>query len=400
MVNLTRAKLRQAADLMQKHDLDCWIIQFARETGLRPDPLAYLVGAAITWPSAFLLNRDGRTAAIVGTGDSGQIGGLGLWDEVRGYVASPREDLVALLTSWNPKKIGVTWSESDDTSDGITLGMYRMLESLLEGTPFKDRLVSAGPLAGEVRSRKLPDEIEAIHSAIAFTEQLFQRLEAELRPGVSEIDVQRKVQGWVHEAGFAFSWEERFNPMVDFGPRPGPLGHAPPGDIKLEPGQLIHVDLGILRDGFASDLQRTWYWLKEGETQAPAPVMRAFEATRASIEAGMKALKAGSAGYQVDAESRRTVIEAGFREPGFAFGHHVGRVAHDGAGVLGPRWERYGKSPEVLIQPGNVFAVEMDLEAEGYGVVGLEDEAVVEEDGARYLSNPQRELWLLPRTRR
>jgi Xaa-Pro aminopeptidase len=128
--------------------------------------------------------------------------------------------------------------------------------------------------------------------------------------------------------------------------------------------------------------------------------MRAFEATRASIEAGMKALKAGSAGYQVDAESRRTVIEAGFREPGFAFGHHVGRVAHDGAGVLGPRWERYGKSPEVLIQPGNVFAVEMDLEAEGYGVVGLEDEAVVEEDGARYLSNPQRELWLLPRTRR
>jgi Xaa-Pro aminopeptidase len=111
----------------------------------------------------------------------------------------------------------------------------------------------------------------------------------------------------------------------------------------------------------------------------------------------MAALKPGNAGYEVDAESRRTVMEAGFPEPGFAFGHHVGRVAHDGAGVLGPRWERYGKAPEVLIAAGNVFAVEMDLEVEGYGLVGLEEEAVVEEDGARFLSNPQRELWLLPR---
>jgi Xaa-Pro aminopeptidase len=73
----------------------------------------------------------------------------------------------------------------------------------------------------------------------------------------------------------------------------------------------------------------------------------------------------------------------------------VGRVAHDGAGVLGPRWERYGKAPEVVIQPGNVFAVEMDLEVPGYGVMGLEEEAVVEDDGARFLSNPQRKLWLL-----
>ena len=68
----------------------------------------------------------------------------------------------------------------------------------------------------------------------------------------------------------------------------------------------------------------------------------------------------------------------------------------DGAGTLGPQWERYGKTPEVPIEPGNVFAVEMDVEVPGYGVVGLEEEALVEEDGARYLSQAQRELWLLP----
>ena len=399
MMDLSRAKLHQAAGLMEKHGLDCWIIQFARETGLRADPLGYLIGASVTWPSVFLLNHDGRAAAIVGTGDQGQIEASGLWDEVRGYVASPRDDLLRVLDAWSPKRIGVTWSESDAAADSITFGMYRMLESMLAGTPYQDRLAPAGDLAGEVRRRKLPDEIEGIHSAIAFTEQIFQRIEASLRPGITEKQLQRQVQDWVREAGFAFSWEELINPIVDFGPRSGPLGHSLPGDIKLEPGHVVHVDLGILRDGFASDLQRTWYWLKDGETRAPEPVVKAFEATRGAIDAGMKALKPGRAGHEVDAESRRSVVDAGFPEPGFAFGHHVGRVAHDGSGVLGPRWPRYGTMPNVLIEPDNVFAVEMDLDVPGYGVIGLEEEAVVEEKGARFLSTPQRELWLLPRRR-
>jgi Xaa-Pro dipeptidase len=394
-MELARAKLRQAAQLMAGHHIDCWIIQFARETGNRPDPLGYLIGASCTWPSAFLVNREGQTVAIVGTGDKTMFEQLGLWDEVRGYVASPRQDLQEILKSWDPRQIGVTWSESDSMADGITYGMYRLLESLLEGTPYRDRLVSAGGLAGDVRSRKLPEEIEAIKGAIAYGQQMFKRIGEHLEPGITEKELQRLVQGWIRKDGLGFAWDEPFNPLVDFGPRTGPLGHTPPGDIKLEPGHLIHVDLGVSRNGFASDLQRTWYWRRRGESDAPEPVRKAFAAVLASIDAGMAALKPGKKGHEVDAESRRTVTEAGFPEPEFAFGHHVGRVAHDGAGVLGPKWERYGKAPEFPIQPDNVFAVEMDLDVPGHGVVGLEEEAVVEQDGARFLSEPQRELWLL-----
>ena len=394
-MNLTNAKLEQAASLMGKHGLDCWLVQFARETGLRPDPTGYLVGSAVTWPSAFLLSRDGRKVAIVGTGDVSQVEAGGVWDDVRGYVAGPRQTLLEVLDEWRPETIGITWSADDDSSDGITYGMYLVLESLLEGTPYRDRLRPAGELAGEVRRRKLPDEVEGIHSAIAATQQIFGRVEQTLRPGLTERELQAEVQAWVREAGWSFAWEERMDPIVDFGPRDGPMGHSLAGDTRLSAGQLIHIDLGIQVDGFASDLQRTWYWLREGETAAPEPVRRAFEATLGAIDAGMAALVPGRAGYEVDAESRRAVIGAGYPEPGFAFGHHVGRVAHDGAGTLGPRWERYGKSPEVLVEPGNVFAVEMDLDVPGFGLLGLEEEAVVEEDGARFLSSPQRELRLL-----
>ena len=229
------------------------------------------------------------------------------------------------------------------------------------------------------------------------TEDLFRRIEAALHPGITEKQLQEQVHRWIHESGMGFSWEDAMNPIVDFGPLRAPMGHSLPGDAALAPGHLVHVDMGLRRDGYSSDLQRTWYFLRDGETEAPEPVRKAFEATRAAIDAGMAALKPGAAGYQVDAASRSTVLAHGFPEPQFAFGHPVGQVAHDGGGVLGPRWERYGRSPEVLVEADGVFAVEMDLEVPGYGLIGLEEEAIVDENGARFLSNPQRELWLLPR---
>ena len=61
------------------------------------------------------------------------------------------------------------------------------------------------------------------------------------------------------------------------------------GDTALAPGHVIHVDVGLRRDGYASDLQRTWYWLRDGETEAPEAVRKAFEATRAALDAGMAA---------------------------------------------------------------------------------------------------------------
>jgi Xaa-Pro aminopeptidase len=394
-VELIRAKHRQAVELMALHGIDTWLIQFARETGMRPDPLGYLVGGSVTWPSAFLLNRDGSTAAIVGSGDAGTFEATGLWSELRAFRNGPREDLLDVLQKWDPKTVGVTWSDSDDTADGITHGMYRLLETLLAGTRFADRLVAAGELAGDVRGIKLPEEVEAIKLAVRHTEELLERIERRLEPGITELGLQREVHDWVRESGWKFSWDEEYCPMVNFG-QPAFLGHAGPTERALQPGDVIHVDIGLIVDGFASDLQRTWYWRRPGEGEAPRDVKRTFDAVKAALDAGVAAIKPGAKGFEVDAASRTTVEEWDFPEPGFAFGHGCGRIAHDGSGLLGPEWERYGDGPRFTIREGNVFAVEMDLEVPGYGgVIGLEEEVVVTAEGAHYLSDSQRELKLL-----
>src|SRR5207237_1144303 len=85
------------------------------------------------------------------------------------------------------------------------------------------------------------------------------------RHAPSENELQMQVERWMCEADLGVAWEKRVGPIVDFGPREGPMGNSLAGDTRLAPGQLIHVDIGVRRDGFASDLQRTWYWLKDGE---------------------------------------------------------------------------------------------------------------------------------------
>jgi Xaa-Pro aminopeptidase len=394
---LVRAKHEQAARLMDELDLDVWLIQFARETGLREDPTAYLVGMSVTWPSAFLLRRDGRSAAVIATGDQAVCEALGVWDEIHPYVAGPSAALLALLDDWAPRSLGVTWDRSDHLADGITHGMLLQLQALLEGTPHADRLVSAGPLASALRSRKLPLEIEGIARAVRATEEILERIERELlRPGAVAAEVQREVQRWILDQGWGFAWEMDGNPMVDFGPPAGPLGHAPPGATPLAPGHLAHVDIGLVVDGFASDLQRLWYLPAPGETEAPAEVVHAFETVTGAIEAAVEALAPGVQGHEVDAPARALIASRGYEEPQFAMGHHVGRVAHDAGGVLGPLWERYGDLPRFQVVDGNVFAVETGLLVPGRGIVAVEEEVVVGPTGSRYMSRPQRAIKLLP----
>jgi Xaa-Pro aminopeptidase len=153
------------------------------------------------------------------------------------------------------------------------------------------------------------------------------------------------------------------------------------------------MDFGVTKDGFVSDLQRMWYFLDKGETRPPADVQKAFDAVRGAILSAAEALKPGALGWEVDHAARSYLVKAGYPEYQHATGHHVGRTVHDGASLLGPRWERYGNTPNMEVEAGNIFTLELGTHVAHRGYISLEEDVLVTSTGIEWLSTPQTELW-------
>jgi Xaa-Pro aminopeptidase len=388
---LLTEKLKQATGILDEFDVDVWLT-FARETVMINDPaLELILGMAVTWRSAFLISRTGRHTAIVGFYDSDNVRSLGVYDRVIGYHKGIGKHILAALDEMDPNRIAINYSESDVAADGLTLGNYRNLLEMLEGTPYSDRLISAESIIAALRGRKTPLEVERVRRAVATTEQLFDEVEATVRPGMTQRQIADLLQNRIDALGLEYAWDKPYDPIVTCGPDSA-VGHAAPGDVILEPGHLLHIDLGVKQNGYCSDLQRMWYVLKEGETTAPADVEKAFDVVLRAIQEGEKALKPGVPAWQVDAAARKYIVDAGYSEYMHALGHLLGRSAHDGATVLGPRWERYAGICELPVEIGNIFTLELHVVVPDRGIMSLEEDVLVTEGGATYISTPQRVL--------
>lgn len=387
-------KTRQAINLLQEKDIDLWLT-FVRETSAGGDPILPLIygDADLTWQSALILTRSGESIAIVGRFELETALNVGAYEKVLPYDESIRPVLISELERLNPRQIAINTSESDVLADGLTHGMYLNLLSLLEGTPFADRLISAEHLLSSLRGRKSKLEIDRIRKAITSTEEIYAQAFENIQPGMSEIQVAEMMQAEILRRGLGFAWPRSNNPAVNSGPD-SPVGHNAPTEIRVGRGHLLHFDFGVREGDYCSDIQRMVYFLNSGEIQPPEPVRKAFETEVRALQAAFKAVRPGALGVEVDRAAREVVTNAGYPEFKHATGHQVGRLAHDGGAILGPAWDRYGQTPFLPLEVGQVYTLEPSLMVPGYGIIGLEEDIVVTPDGAEYLSTPQTELIL------
>jgi Xaa-Pro aminopeptidase len=398
MGKITSEKLSQAVALVQGAGVDAWIT-FVRETAGGGDPvLPLLIDGGLTWQSALLVLASGEKIAILGNYDADPLKESGDWTEVIPYVQGIREPLLATLHRFisNPRpKIAVNFSPNDVKADGLSYGMYLLLQRFVEGTKFEGCFVSAEDIVLPLRGRKSLNEVAAMKGAITETELLFEEIGAFAHTGISEREVFRFVQKRINEKGFGYSWDQAADPIVNSGPN-SMIGHGIASDsILIEPGHVFHIDLGITKNSYSSDLQRCWFVLGEAEPEVPENVLAAFHAVNAAITAGADMLKPGVQGWEVDAAARASLTGHGYEEYLHALGHQVGRVAHDGGAILGPRWERYGKTPEIPIQENEVYTLELGVIMQDRGYLGLEDMVVVRSDGIEWLSRRQTEMWTI-----
>jgi Xaa-Pro aminopeptidase len=391
---LIQEKVRQAVSLLREFGADCWIT-FTRESEINGDPtLVYLAPGSVTWHSAFIVSADGRTRAIVGLYDQKGIEEAGAYDKVVGYVTGIKEPLLEYLKELNPKTIAVNYSKGSEICDGLTHGMYLTLHDLLGEIGFARRLVSAEKIVSALRERKSAAEISAMKAAVRATLEIYDAAAGFVSPGKTEKEIADFMATEVERRKLTLAWGRATCPAVFSGPDTAQAHYSPTGRV-VERGHVLNMDFGVRVDGYCSDMQRTFYVLRDGETAAPEDVLKGFLTIVRAVEESRRAMKPGIAGFEIDAVGRAIVVDAGYAEFPHALGHQVGRFAHDGTAILGPKWEKYAQKPFQKLEEGMVFTLEPRLTVAGKGVATIEEMVVVTRNGAEFLGRPQTELVLI-----
>jgi Xaa-Pro aminopeptidase len=245
---------------------------------------------------------------------------------------------------------------------------YAALERLRELSPAE--WVPTKGVIERLRLKKSPEEVARIRQAQALAERALERALALLRPGVEEREVALEIEFFLRKEG---AEGVAFPPIVASGAR-GALPHARASEKRLEPGELITLDLGAKVAGYHSDMTRTVALGK------PSPEMRrVYEAVQEALEVALQGLKPGRTGKEVDALAREALGRHGLdRYFVHSLGHGVGLAVHEGPG-LSPYTEE-------VLEPGMVVTVEPGVYLPGVGGVRIEELVLITEDGIELLS--------------
>lgn len=140
--------------------------------------------------------------------------------------------------------------------------------------------------------------------------------------------------------------------------------HGMPGPRRLETGDLVSMDFGVLYDGFYGDAAIT---VPVGEVTPQAHLL--MKATEESLYAGLAEFKVGGRLSDISHAVQTTVERYGFSVIRQFVGHGIGRALHEDPQVpnFGPR----GKGP--VLKVGMTLAIEPMVSAGAWEVKILED---------------------------
>ena len=214
---------------------------------------------------------------------------------------------------------------------------------------------------------------------------------------------------WIRQRFHDLGVEPWFQPTVSLQRAGVPLAEergtrlpAVPYDAVIEPGDLVHCDVGLSSLGLRTDTQRNGYVLRPGETQAPAGLREALRTGNRMQDLTTDALRVGRTGNEVLAQARSAAATEGIDTD--VYSHPVGFHGH-GAGPAIGLWDEQGGVPgagDYPVHRDTVYALELAVRhpvpewGGQYVRMALEQGIALTDDGVEYLDGRQTELILIP----
>lgn len=273
------------------------------------------------------------------------------------------KELPVVLKGLQTKRLGFE-------SIRVSCAQLRKMATALKEAALAAALVDTEDIVENLRIAKTQPEIAAIRKALHLAESVFDRVAADLKPGMTEKEAAWSLEKALREAG---ADGMSFPVIVAAGPNSA-LPHAIPGDRPIGPGEPILFDWGIRLEGYCSDISRTLVMGKPDRT-----FQKVFQAVREAQEMAIEAIKPGAATKTVDEIARSHIEKMGFKDCfGHGLGHGVGLAIHEQ-----PRLSPLG---DKILAAGMVCTVEPGVYLPDWGGVRLENMIAVTADGAEVLN--------------
>lgn len=292
---------------------------------------------------------------------------------------------------WNLEIIG--YSDTDDSMELAYNAIKKRVPSIKRTAIEKEQLnveryekltalfgdavfVSAEEKLRLMRMVKTEEELKKLRIACELADFAIETGVSEIKEGKTELDVLAAIEYELKKKGVT---EMSFSTMVLTG-KNAAAPHGTPGLTKISKGDLVLFDLGVVMDGYCSDITRTVAYGEINNKQE--------EIYNTVLKAQLKALETARVGVkcsEVDLAARNVIEAAGYGE---YFPHRLGH----GLGVSVHEYPSLTSTNSLLLEKGMVFTAEPGIYVPGVAGVRIEDDVVITEDGIEILTKYPKEL--------
>ena len=311
-----------------------------------------------------------------------------------------------IITTRNPKKIGLNTSKDFGHADGIDHTHYDQFMQKLPAA-FKSKVVSAEPLGVAWLETRTEREMQYYTQLVNMTHKIIEEgfSEKVITPGVTTTDdvvwwFRQKIRDlgldtWFHTSvAVQRSDSNSFEHLRAFSDRPK--------EDLIRPGDLLHVDIGITYLRLNTDIQQHAYVLQPGEKNAPADLQKAFAQSNRLQDILTNQFVIGKTGNQIlkgalDQAKAEGIVAS-------IYTHPLGLHGHAAGPTIG-MWDMQNGVPgsgDYPLYYNTAYSIELNSSTEIPAWkksirIMLEEDGYFDQSGFRYINGRQKQLYLIPR---
>ena len=219
-------------------------------------------------------------------------------------------------------------------------------------------------------------ELERMRKAQEITDKAFTDVLPRIKVGMTELELQAELIYCLYKNG---GQGLSFDPIVVSGPNTS-LPHGVAGERKIQEGDFVTMDFGVLYGGYCSDMTRT-----VAVGFATEEMKKVYDTVLQAQLAGIAVTRAGVPGKDIDAAARKVIEDAGYGPYfGHGYGHSLGLEIHE---APNPNPGNPDPMPE-----NAVASAEPGIYLPGKFGVRIEDVTIFKADGCENITGSPKNL--------